>query len=62
LLALDYFINNKYKLAKRILVEISHTKNNYIATWARLIEIVINIKQENFELAENFVKNEYGLE
>lgn len=58
LLALDHFINNKYKLAKRILVEISHTKNNYIATWARLIEIVINIKQENFELAENYLLNE----
>jgi hypothetical protein len=58
LMALDFFQNKNFKAAKRILTNLSYVDNPYLASWARLLEIVINYKQGNEDFAVSLLKNE----
>ncbi len=56
--AFEFFVNKNYKEANKILIEIPYNRNVYISTWARLVEIVINIKKGRLDVAEHFLMNE----
>lgn len=58
LAALDFFKQGNYKSSKRILSNLSYTDNPYLASWARLLEIVINFKQGHSDLAETLLRGE----
>jgi hypothetical protein len=58
LIALDFFQNKNFKASKRILTNLSYVDNPYLASWARLLEIVINYKQGNDDFASTLLKNE----
>jgi hypothetical protein len=58
LLAFRFFIEGKYAQCKSALTEISHSKNTYITTWARLLEIATCIKLSKHSLAVNYLNNE----
>jgi hypothetical protein len=56
--AFEFFSTNNYKSAKRLLTNLSYIDNPYLASWARLIEIVTNYKQGNTDFAETLLKSE----
>jgi hypothetical protein len=56
--AINFFKQKNYKSSKRILSNLSYTDNPYLASWARLLEIVINQKQGNSDFAETLLKSE----
>lgn len=56
--AFEFFMNKNYKSAKRLLTNLSYIDNPYLASWARLIEIVTNYIQGNTDFAETLLKSE----
>jgi hypothetical protein len=56
--AFEFFLAKNYKSAKRILTNLSYVDNPYLASWARLLEIVTNYKQGNTDFAETLLKSE----
>jgi len=58
LVAFRFFTEGKYAQCKSALIEISHSKNAYITTWARLLEIATCVKLSNHGLAVNYLNNE----
>lgn len=58
LVAFRFFCEGKYTQCKSALTKISHSKNTYITTWARLLEIATCIKLSNHSLAVNYLNNE----
>lgn len=59
--AFTLFTDKKYRQANKILIELQYGKNVYISTWARLLEIYINILLGRPEIAENLLANEIRL-
>ncbi len=56
--AFECFTNGEIKQAKSILMNVSYTKNPYIASWSRQLEIVINLKQGNDDLVSSYFVSE----
>jgi hypothetical protein len=58
LVAFSFFTQGKYAQCKNALIEISHSKNTHITSWARLLEIATCVKLSNHSLAVNYLNNE----
>jgi len=56
--AFEFFLSKNYKSAKRLLANLSYIDNPYLASWARLVEIITNYKQGNTDFAEGLLKSE----
>ncbi len=56
--AIEHFRNNELKLAKGILMDVSYSKNPYVASWSRQLEMVINLKQGNEDLVNSYLLSE----
>jgi hypothetical protein len=58
LVALEYFKTGDYRKAKRGFNNLSLVNNAYLSTWSRLLEMIINYNQGNYELVEAILTSE----
>jgi hypothetical protein len=58
LVALECFKTGDYRKAKRGFNNLSLVNNAYLSTWSRLLEMIINYNQGNYELVEAILNSE----